>query len=108
MLFASGLTIPEGPVLLPDGSFLCVEMPPDRGCVTHVSTDGQTKRMIAETGRPNGLAVDKDGILWVAESMTVNTPRSPRVYLPRGMGTPVCVGTSVRSTRPVSLTESGR
>ena len=69
MLFTSDLRIPEGPVLLPDGSFLCVEMPPNRGGVTHISADGQTKRMIAETGRPNGLAVDKDRALWVAESM---------------------------------------
>ena len=28
MLFTSGLSIPEGPVLLLDGSFLCVEMGP--------------------------------------------------------------------------------
>jgi gluconolactonase len=44
-------------------------MGPDRGCVTHISTDGQSKRIIGKTGRPNGLAVDKDGIIWVAESM---------------------------------------
>ncbi len=70
MIFASGLSVPEGPVLLPDGSWLCVEMGPDRGCVTHLSPDGQTKRVIAKTGRPNGLAVDKDGFIWVAESAT--------------------------------------
>jgi gluconolactonase len=70
MLFTSGLSVPEGPVLLSDGSFLCVEMGPDRGCVTHISADGQSKRIIAKTGRPNGLAVDKEGIIWVAESMT--------------------------------------
>jgi len=69
MHFTSGLSVPEGPVLLPDGSFLCVEMGPDRGCVTHISADGQSKRIIARTGRPNGLAVDKEGSIWVAESM---------------------------------------
>lgn len=68
MIFASDLSVPEGPVLLPDESWLVVEMGPDRGCVTHISPDGQTKRMIAKTGRPNGLAVDKDGVIWVAES----------------------------------------
>ena len=68
MIFTTGLSVPEGPVLLPDESFLVVEMGPDRGCVTHISPDGQTKRMIAKTGRPNGLAVDKDGFIWVAES----------------------------------------
>jgi len=69
-IFASDLSVPEGPVLLSDGSWLVVEMGPDRGCVTHISLDGGTKRMIARTGRPNGLAVDKDGIIWVAESQT--------------------------------------
>jgi gluconolactonase len=69
MIFTTGLSVPEGPVLLPDGSFLCVEMGPGRGCVTHISPDGQTKRMVARIGRPNGLAVDEDGNIWVAESI---------------------------------------
>ena len=30
---------------------------------------GQEKRVIAKTGRPNGLAVDEDGTIWVAESL---------------------------------------
>jgi len=68
MIFTSGLSVPEGPVLLPDGSWLVVEMGADRGCVTHISPDGKTKRVIAKTGRPNGLAVDREGIIWVAES----------------------------------------
>ena len=68
MIFSSGLSVPEGPVLLSDGSWLVVEMGPDRGSVTHLSPDGQDKRIVAKTGRPNGLAVDKDGFIWVAES----------------------------------------
>jgi len=68
MIFASDLSVPEGPVLLPDESWLVVEMGPDRGCVTHISPDGRTHHVIAKTGRPNGLAVDKDGIIWVTES----------------------------------------
>jgi gluconolactonase len=69
MVFAKGLSTPEGPVLLPDRSWLVCEMGSDRGCVTHLSSDGQTKRVVASTGRPNGLAVDKDGVIWVAESL---------------------------------------
>jgi len=68
MIFADGLSIPEGPVALSDGSWLVVEMGPDRGCVTHISSDGKSKRRIVKTGRPNGLAVDRDGYIWVAES----------------------------------------
>lgn len=70
MTFASGLSFPEGPVALADGSWLCVEGGPDRGCVTQISPDGKTKRVVAKTGRPNGLAVDSDGYIWVAESKT--------------------------------------
>ncbi|MCI0625270.1 MAG: SMP-30/gluconolactonase/LRE family protein [Acidobacteria bacterium] len=67
MIFASGLTLPEGPVVLPDGSWLVVEGGA-RGSVTQISRDGQSKRMIARTGEPNGLAIDRQGTIWVAET----------------------------------------
>jgi gluconolactonase len=70
MTFTDGISVPEGPVLLDDNSWVIVEMGPDRGCVTQVSSDGKEKRMVARTGRPNGLAVDRDGVVWVAESRT--------------------------------------
>ena len=60
MLFSKGLSVPEGPVALKDGSWLVVEMGPDRGCITQISRDGKGKRMVAKTGRPNGLAVDRN------------------------------------------------
>ncbi len=68
MIFARDLGVPEGPVALADGSWLVVEMGPDRGCVTHLGEDGSIERVIARTGRPNGLAVDGEGTIWVAES----------------------------------------
>jgi gluconolactonase len=67
VIFATGLSNPEGPVALPDGTWVIVEGGADRGCVTHISADGQTKRIIKKTGRPNGLAVDSGGVIWVAE-----------------------------------------
>jgi gluconolactonase len=36
--------------------------------VSHISADGKTRETIKQTGRPNGLAVDSGGIIWVAES----------------------------------------
>jgi len=69
MICCAGLSFPEGPVVLPDGSWLVVEMEAGPGCVTQISPDGNNKRVIAKTGRPNGLAVDKDGFIWVAESV---------------------------------------
>jgi gluconolactonase len=68
MIFTGDLGAPEGPVALPDGTWLVVEAAAHRGCVTHLSADGRTKSVIKQTGRPNGLAVDADGVIWVAES----------------------------------------
>ena len=79
MIFIDDLGNPEGPVLLSDASWVVLEMRADRGCLTHISADGKERRLIAKTGRPNGLAVDKDGVLWVAESM--NPPSLLRVTM---------------------------
>jgi gluconolactonase len=68
MVFAGDLLDPEGPVAMPDGSWLFVEGASGRGCVTSVSQDGQSRRIVAKTGRPNGLAVDAEQGIWVAES----------------------------------------
>ena len=68
MIFSTGLIYPEGPVALPDGSWLIVEGGAERGSITHISPDGRSKSIVAKTGRPNGLAVDKAGTIWAAES----------------------------------------
>ncbi len=68
MIFCDGLMNPEGPVLLPNGDWLVVEMAPERGCVTRISADGTERTELAKTGRPNGLAIDSEGTVWVAES----------------------------------------
>jgi len=70
MIFSTGLSVPEGPVALNDGSWLVVEMGPDRGCITQISQDGKDKRIVAKTGRPNGLAIDRNGYIWAAESLS--------------------------------------
>jgi gluconolactonase len=67
-LLAGGLGEPEGPTLLDDGSWLVTELRSDRGCVSHIAADGRSRRVIRRTGRPNGIAVGADGIVWVAES----------------------------------------
>lgn len=67
-IFTEELRGPEGPVLLPDASWVVVEFAANPGCVTWISSDGSEKRVLADTGRPNGLAVDGSGAIWVAES----------------------------------------
>ena len=78
-IFHSGLGEPEGPVLLGDGSWAVVEMSPETGQVSVISPDGSSKRIVAKTGRPNGMAQDSEGALWVAES--VNPPSLLKVEL---------------------------
>jgi gluconolactonase len=68
MIFAADLLDPEGPVAMLDGSWLFVEGAADRGCVTHVSAGGDSRRIVKKTGRPNGLAIDSEQNIWVAES----------------------------------------
>jgi gluconolactonase len=69
MILIDDLGGPEGPVLLPDGSWLVTEQAPSRGCVTRFDAHGKNRSVIARTGRPNGLALDDNGTAWVAESM---------------------------------------
>ena len=89
MIFASSLSEPEGPVALGDGSWLVVEMGPERGCITHLSPDGASRRVLGRTGRPNGLAVDAQGDVWVAESQRAALlVLSPDGELRRAIGAP--------------------
>ncbi len=64
----AGVEEPEGPVCLDDGGYLIVEMSRARHCVVHVSADGTRRDVIATAGRPNGLAVDGDDTIWIAEA----------------------------------------
>jgi gluconolactonase len=78
-IFHSGLGEPEGPVLLDDGSWGVVEMSPETGHVSVISSNGLSKRIVVQTGRPNGMVQGADGTLWVAESM--NPPSLLKVGL---------------------------
>ena len=78
-IFVDDLKNPEAPVLLADGSMCLVEMHPDRGWILWLSADGAQRRVIAKTGRPNGMTLAADGTLWVAES--VNPPSLLHVTL---------------------------
>jgi gluconolactonase len=62
----TGLQFPEGPVAMPDGSVLVVEIA--RRCVTRVQADG-TKAVVATPGGgPNGLAIGPDGKCYVCNN----------------------------------------
>jgi gluconolactonase len=63
---ATGLRFPEGPVAMPDGSVILVEIEAQR--LTRVMPDG-TKRVIAVTGGgPNGAAIGPDGACYICNN----------------------------------------
>lgn len=65
-LVADGLRFPEGPVAMPDGSIVLVEI--EAGRLTRIAPDG-TKSTVAEPGGgPNGAALGPDGMLYVCNN----------------------------------------
>src|SRR4051812_45013314 len=62
----SGLAFPEGPIAMPDGTVILVEMFGPR--LTRVHPDGR-KEVIAEIpGGPNGAAIGPDGALYLCNN----------------------------------------
>ncbi len=63
---ATGLRFPEGPIAMPDGSVILVEI--ERGTLSRVRPDG-TVEVVAETGGgPNGAAMGPDGRCYVCNN----------------------------------------
>ena len=63
---ASGLRFPEGPVAMPDGSIVLVEIA--RGTLIRVAPDG-ARSVVAELGGgPNGAAIGPDGRCYVCNN----------------------------------------
>jgi gluconolactonase len=62
----TGLRFPEGPIWMPDGSVVLVEI--ERGTLTRVRPDG-TKEVVAKTGGgPNGAAIGPDGKCYICNN----------------------------------------
>lgn len=62
----AGLRFPEGPVAMPDGSVVLVEIAAGR--LTRVAPDG-TKTTVSEVGAgPNGAAIGPDGQCWICNN----------------------------------------
>ena len=63
---ATGLQFPEGPIAMPDGSVILVEI--RRGTLSRVRPDG-TIDVVAKTGGgPNGAAIGPDGAVYVCNN----------------------------------------
>ena len=61
--FATGLRFPEGPVALPDGSLLVVEI--ERRTLSRISPDGKISVVAQPGGGPNGAAIGPDGKVYL-------------------------------------------
>ncbi|MFT3821148.1 MAG: SMP-30/gluconolactonase/LRE family protein [Rubrivivax sp.] len=65
-VIATGLRFPEGPIALPDGSVLVVEIA--GGALTRVSPAGQVSVVAELGGGPNGAAMGPDGHCYVCNN----------------------------------------
>ena len=65
-LVTEGLRFPEGPVALPDGRVLLVEIA--RGTITEVALDGTQRIVATPGGGPNGAALGPDGALYICNN----------------------------------------
>ena len=66
-IIAAGLEFPEGPVVMPDGSIVLVEI--KRGTITRVDPDDGSVDVLAQPGGgPNGAAIGPDGALYVCNN----------------------------------------
>ena len=68
----SGLRFPEGPIAMPDGSVILVEMFGPK--ITRVLPDGSKQTVADIVGGPNGLAVGPDGALYLCNNGGCFTP----------------------------------
>ena len=68
----SGLRFPEGPIAMPDGSVIVVEMFGPR--ITRVHPDGSKDTVAEIVGGPNGAAIGPDGALYLCNNGGCFTP----------------------------------
>ncbi len=63
---ARGLRFPEGPIAMPDGSVVLVEI--GRGTLTRVKSNGAVEVIAELGGGPNGAAIGPDGKCYVCNN----------------------------------------
>jgi gluconolactonase len=63
-VLATGLQFPEGPIAMPDGSVLLVEI--KRRTLSRVTPDGKVEVVAEPGGGPNGAAIGPDGACYLA------------------------------------------
>ena len=78
-LVTSGLRFPEGPIAMPDGSIILVEI--ERATLTRVAPDGNTEVIAEIGGGPNGAAMGPGGYCYICNNGGFNwIERNERIF----------------------------
>ena len=75
----SGLRFPEGPIAMPDGSIILVEI--ERGTLSRVTPDGKIHVVAKPGGGPNGAALGPDGKIYVCNNGGFDWRETPETGL---------------------------
>ncbi|MBN9585379.1 MAG: gluconolaconase [Afipia sp. 62-7] len=75
-VIATGLEFPEGPVVMPDGSVVLVEI--RRQTLTRVYPDGRKEIVAKIPGGPNGAALGPDGKMYICNNGGFSWAPGPR------------------------------
>jgi gluconolactonase len=82
-IITTGLRFPEGPVAMPDGSVIVVEIEPGR--ITRCHPDGSKQTIATPGGGPNGLAIGPDGKLYCCNNGGFNYAEANGYLTPAGI-----------------------
>lgn len=81
-VIADNLRFPEGPVALPDGSIVLVEIAAGR--ITRIAPDGSRTTVAEPGGGPNGLAIGPDGKLYCCNNGGFRYGERDGLLIPHG------------------------
>ena len=81
-IITEGLQFPEGPVFMPDGSVILVEI--ERQTLSRVTPDGKIHVVAKLGGGPNGAALGPDDALYVCNNGGSDWKKRPWPYLDPG------------------------
>jgi gluconolactonase len=82
---ATGLRFPEGPIAMPDGSVLLVEI--ERGTLSRVTAGGKVEVVADLGGGPNGAAIGPDGAVYVCNDGGFAFTEMPGLLIPMDLET---------------------
>ncbi|MCC4309602.1 SMP-30/gluconolactonase/LRE family protein [Alcanivorax marinus] len=82
-VITDGLLFPEGPIAMPDGTFIVVEIAAGR--LTRVHPDGRKETIAEPGGGPNGAAIGPDGACYVCNNGGMQFHEKDGLLLPGDM-----------------------